>query len=60
MAKKMWHATMLHTQAWGEDRREKGWELFREMERVMEREIKEGSGRVAIPSVALLVTAKRG
>lgn len=57
MVKKMWHALMLLTEGWGDERREKGWELGRSMEQALRAQ--QGDGKVAITSVALLITAKR-
>ena len=57
MACKMWHVLMLHTLGWGEERREKGWELGQTMARVLREQ--QGDGEVEINSVVLLVTAKR-
>lgn len=57
MAKKMRHAIMLHTLAWGTERQEKGWELGQMIEKVLQDQ--RGPGPIEIHSVALLITAKK-
>lgn len=48
---------MLHTMAWGDERRDKGWELGQTIEKVLRDQ--QGDGPVEIRSVVLLITAKR-
>lgn len=48
---------MLHTSAWGEERREKGWELGEMIETVLREQ--QGDGVVSINSVVLIVKARR-
>ena len=57
MARKMRHVIMLHTQAWGEERRDKGWELGQMVENVLREQ--QGADDVTISSAILLITAKR-
>jgi hypothetical protein len=57
MVKKMWHVLMLLTEGWGDERKAMGWKLARSMEQGLR--AGQGDGRVAITSVALLITARR-
>lgn len=54
VAKTMVVMVKMYTMTWGAEREAKGWELLKEVEKAMERE-----REISIPSVALLVTAKR-
>lgn len=57
MARKMRHVIMLHTLMWGEERRDKGWELGEMVERVLRES--QGDGEVSINSVVLLISARK-